>query len=119
MKTTPESNSSNWARILAVKFIRRPPLEGYRRAVAKLKRRSQCGKIPTFITSLRQDSKTIAALWRAEWGIRFTNLTDGGDIGNDSIDSSMTDSDNEEEAGEQHIPTSSFVTTSITLASPS
>jgi len=35
MKTTQESNSSNWARILAVKFIRRPHLEGCRRAVVK------------------------------------------------------------------------------------
>jgi len=49
----------------------RPPLEGCRRAVAKLKRRSQCGKLPTFITSLMQDSKTISALWSAKRGIRF------------------------------------------------
>jgi len=70
--------------------------------------------VASYVTSLKQDSKTIAALWRAEQGIRFTNLTDGGDIGNDSIDSSMTDSNNEEEAGEQHIQTSR----STTLASP-
>jgi len=108
MKTTPESNSFNWARMIAVRFIWQPPLDGCRRDVAKLKRRSQCGKLPTFITSLRQDSKTIAVLCRAERGMRFTNLTDGGDIGIDSIDSSMTDLDTEEEAGEQHIPIGLF-----------
>jgi len=45
------------------------------------------------------DSTTIIALWE----IRLTNLKDGGDTWNDSVDSSMTDSDIEAEAGEQHI----------------
>jgi len=33
--------------------------------------------------------------------VRFTNLTGSGEIRNDAIDDSMTDSDIEEEAGDQ------------------
>jgi len=87
------------------KFIRRPPLDGCRTAEAKSKKRFHCGKLPTFMTSLRHDLMTMAALWCADQGIHFTNLIDGGQMENKSFDSLESNSDKDAEFGEQHIRT--------------
>jgi len=74
IKTTPESNSSNWAESLAARFIQRPPLEGWRRAGAKLKRLSQCGKLPIHISKARfKDDCHLVASWTG-YSLRLSNL---------------------------------------------
>jgi len=94
-------------RLAVLKFVQTnwngDPLEGWRRATAKLKRRFQFAKLPYWITSLRQDWKNTEALWRTAREMRLVMLNGVEGMANGSWRSSKLMSDPEWELGETHI----------------